>query len=100
MRQAIVNTSLEHGLVSRYTAFVAVDWSVSRPGDAPLRREAVPSLLPHGQSMQAIFGLPDTATGAGLRRLAGLVAVLLGLLVLRLRHTVSAERRRAAAASA
>jgi Ca-activated chloride channel family protein len=80
-RKAIVDTALAHHLVSKYTSLVAVDKTPARhPGD-PLLKEQVPNLLPHGQSMNAIFGLPATATPAALLMLRGITFVLGALLL-------------------
>jgi Ca-activated chloride channel homolog len=76
-RPAVVQTALQHHLVSRYTSLVAVDKTPARPAQAGLEREQVPNLLPYGQSHDAIFGFPATATGYS-RQLA-LGAFLLAL---------------------
>lgn len=81
-RASIVATALEHHLVSRYTSLVAVDKTPVRPSNAPIQQEQVPSLLPHGQSRNAIFGFPATATSAPAQRLIGVACVLLALLVI------------------
>jgi len=80
VRTAIVDTALRHHLVSKYTSLVAVDRPPVRTAGEPLKREQVPSLLPYGQSMNAIFGFPATATDAALLRLRG-VLLLAGALV-------------------
>ena len=82
IRTAIVETALAHRLVTRYTSLVAVDRTPARAADALLKREQVPNLLPHGQSMGAIFGFPATATPAPRMRVAGSVAILLATLLL------------------
>lgn len=79
VRAAVVETALEHHLVSKYTSLVAVDKTPVRPTDASLASEQVPNLLPHGQSQKAIFGFPATATNAALHRLAGTALLLLAL---------------------
>jgi len=81
-RAAVVKTALEHHLVSKFTSLVAVDKTPARPMSAKLDKEQVPNLLPYGQSHQAIFGFPATATIAPVNRLVGMVCLLVGLLVL------------------
>ncbi len=78
---AIVETALAHKLVSKYTSLVAVDKTPARPPGDPLSSEQVPNLMPYGQSTNAIFGFPATATSAPLLRLIGLVCVFSSLLL-------------------
>lgn len=78
IRAEIVRTALDHHLVSGYTSLVAVDRSPSRPPGAGLTEGKVPSLLPRGQTA-AVYNLPATGTPAPLRRMIGLVCLLLGL---------------------
>ena len=78
---AIVETALAHKLVSKHTSLVSVDKTPARPPGDPLSSEQVPNLMPYGQSTNAIFGFPATATSAPLLRLIGLVCLLSGLLL-------------------
>jgi Ca-activated chloride channel family protein len=89
LRRAVVETALSHHLVSRYTSLIAVDKTPVRPAGDPLVREQVPNLLPYGQSMNAIFGFPATATDAAVLQRRGLLMLLAGLLLL-----AAAARRR------
>lgn len=57
VRNAVLNLSLTHHLVSKYASLVAVDVTPVRPKDAILKSEAVPGNLPHGQEANKIFGL-------------------------------------------
>jgi Ca-activated chloride channel family protein len=79
-RTAIVATAMAHHLVSNYTSLVAVDKTPVRPLSDPFASEQVANLIPYGQSTNAIFGFPATATNAPLQRLIGATALLLGLL--------------------
>ena len=81
-RAAVVATALEHHLVSKLTSLVAVDKTPVRPQSASLDKEQVPNLLPYGQSQQAIFGFPATATSAPMHRLIGAACLLAALLLL------------------
>ncbi len=81
VRAEIVSTALAHHLVSEFTSLVAVDRTPARSAAERLRRDAVPNALPYGQSMNAIFGLPATATNAAQLAKSGTLVVLLGLAV-------------------
>ena len=81
IRPVIVSTALKHHLVSKYTSLVAVDKTPTRPVNASLNSEQVPSLLPYGQSHQAIFGFPATATPAGIYRMNGVLLMLIAWLL-------------------
>ena len=81
-RKAVIDTAITYHLVSKFTSLVAVDKTPARsPGD-PLAREQVPNLLPYGQSMNAIFGFPATATDAAVLQRRGLVLLFVALLML------------------
>ncbi|MGY8794311.1 MAG: hypothetical protein ACKVJN_04160, partial [Woeseiales bacterium] len=75
-------TALAHHLVSKYTSLVAIDKTPVRPVSESLKKEQVPNQLPYGQSMNAIYGFPATATGAAGYRFSGLAILFLALLVL------------------
>ena len=81
-RKAAVDTAIEHHLVSKYTSLVAVDKTPARAAGDPLAREQVPNLLPYGQSMNAIFGFPATATDAAVLQRRGTMLLLAALLLL------------------
>ncbi len=81
-RKTLIETALAHHLVSKYTSLVAVDKTPARPQAEHLNSELVPNLLPYGQSSEAIFGFPSTATGAGAYLANGLALLVLALLLL------------------
>ena len=81
-RQQIVDTALEHHLVSKYTSLVAVDKTPVRPADEHLNSDQVPNLLPYGQSMGATLGFAQTGTHAPMLRVTGLLTLVLGLCIL------------------
>jgi Ca-activated chloride channel family protein len=91
VRMAVIDTALKHHLVSKFTSLVAVDKTPVRPQAKGLEKEQVPNLIPYGQSTNAIFGFPATATGAGMYRSNGMACIALGLLLLLL---LQAGRRR------
>ena len=81
VRDAIVETAIAHSLVSKYTSLVAVDKTPARPAGDALSSEQVANLMPYGQSTNAIFGFPATATNAPLLRLFGFACLLSALLL-------------------
>jgi Ca-activated chloride channel family protein len=80
-RTAIVETALEHHLVSKYTSLVAVDKTPVRPAGDDLSSEQVPNLMPYGQNTNAIFGFPATATNGPMLRMIGGAYLLAALLI-------------------
>ena len=82
VRNAVIDTAIRHHLVSKYTSLVAVDKTPVRPAGDALAKEQVPNLLPYGQSMNAIFGFPATATNAAVLQRRGLLLVLAATLML------------------
>ena len=86
LRAGILETALTHHLVSKYTSLIAVDKTPVRPAGDPLSSEQVPNLMPYGQSANAIFGFPATATSAPAMRIMGaawLLAAFLFMVMLR-----------------
>ena len=92
IRAAIVDTALTHHLVSKHTSLVAVDKTPVRPKSETLNSEQVPSLLPHGQSIQAIMGMAATGTLAPLQRMLGVILLLLALTLFLCGHRRAAAR--------
>ena len=86
LRAGILEAALTHHLVSKYTSLIAVDKTPVRPAGDPLSSEQVPNLMPYGQSANAIFGFPATATSAPAMRIMGaawLLAAFLFMVMLR-----------------
>jgi Ca-activated chloride channel family protein len=86
LRAGVLETALTHHLVSKYTSLIAVDKTPVRPSGDPLSSEQVPNLMPYGQSANAIFGFPATATSAPAMRIMGaawLLATFLFMVMLR-----------------
>lgn len=89
VRPQVVGLALDHHLVSKYTSLVAVDVTPTRPIDEKLRTGAVPTNLPAGWKYEKVFGtLPKGGTASRLHLVTALLAVALGLIVLRLRTVV------------
>ncbi len=91
IRTLVVDTALEHHLVSPYTSLVAVDKTPARSAAAALERRNIANAVPAGA--QFALALPQTATPAALLRWLGalvlLVAVSLRLLSPRVRRRAS-----------
>ena len=75
MRREVLDIALEFGLLTRYTALVAVDRTPARPAGAALTSRDVPNLLPAGSTLASGF----SQTAAGWKTQLGLS--LLSLLV-------------------
>jgi Ca-activated chloride channel family protein len=75
VRDQVLSLGLGYGLLTPFTALLAVDKSPSRPAHSESLQHALPVLLPHGQSGQAIFGFPQTAAGMWLKLLLGAIAM-------------------------
>jgi Ca-activated chloride channel family protein len=78
IKQSIIDTALEHHLVSKYTSLVAVDVTPIRPKEEELDSQAIPTHLPAGWDHNKVFGqqFPATATDARLNFLIGLFLIL------------------------
>ena len=81
IRRIVIDTALEHGLVSPYTSLVAVDKTPAATAAARERR-TLANMAPAGAEWG---GFPRTATLAPLFRLLGLVLALLAATALVLR---------------
>jgi Ca-activated chloride channel family protein len=93
-RAEILDTALTHHLVSKYTSLIAVDKTPVRPAGDPMSSEQVPNLMPYGQSTNAIFGFPATATSAPAMRIMGVAWLLSALLMFALMRTSRSTRYR------
>jgi Ca-activated chloride channel family protein len=93
LRASILETALAHHLVSKYTSLIAVDKTPARPAGDPLSSEQVPNLLPHGQSANAIFGFPATATWAPAQRIMGAAWLLSAFLLYTMIRTTRPRKR-------
>ncbi len=91
IRRKVLETALEHHLISRYTSLVAVEKQVSRPPEHELKQANLKTNMPHGWQANKIFGgASRTATPAGLHLSMGLLLLLAAFLL-------SCRKRRAGA---
>jgi len=82
VREVVLQTALEHHLVSKYTSLVAVDSQVSKPKGAKEVQTAVKTALPHGWQAASLFGGgSQTATPAMLRLMIGAFLLVSAVLV-------------------
>ena len=95
LRAGILHTALTHHLVSKYTSLIAVDKTPVRPVGEGLASEQVPNLVPYGQSVNAIYGFPATATGAPALRIMGAAWLLSAFLVIVMIRTTRPGKKRA-----
>ncbi|WP_228160639.1 marine proteobacterial sortase target protein [Marinobacter bohaiensis] len=87
VREQVTPLALQHGLVTRYTSFVAVDQTPARTQADRLAAEDVPTLLPAG-STPGMLRYPQTATASNLLILIGLAGLLPAFGVLLARRRV------------
>ncbi|MCG8380498.1 MAG: marine proteobacterial sortase target protein [Proteobacteria bacterium] len=82
IKQIIIETALEHHLVSKFTSLVAVDVTPVRPGDQGLDSKAISTHLPEGWEYNKVFGhqFPATATDARINFIIGLILLLIATL--------------------
>jgi Ca-activated chloride channel homolog len=81
IEKAIIDTAIEHHLVSKFTSLLAVDISPARKREDVLNKHAVPVNLPAGWNHEKVFAtMPATATAATLNFIVGLACLLLCIL--------------------
>ncbi len=89
IKKTIIETALEHHLVSKFTSLVAVDVTPVRPKDQELDSHTIPTHLAEGWKHNKVFGqqFPATATNARMNFIIGLLLMLLtSLIYLTRRH--------------
>jgi len=73
----VVKLGIEHTIITRYTAFIAVEQERSKPLEEVAKEKAIPNLMPKGNTMPA----PQTATPSTLLILLGMFLILLSLAI-------------------
>ena len=81
VKKNVLETALQHHLVSRYTSLVAVDVTPSGPEHASLNGKMAKTNLPKGWQHNKVFNLPQTGTVAELCFILGALALLLSLII-------------------
>ena len=81
VRKNVLETALQHHLVSKYTSLVAVDVTPSRPEHENMNSKMAKTNMPKGWQYNKVFDLPQTATVAELCFILGTLALLLSLIV-------------------
>lgn len=87
LRDEIIEVSLFHQILSKFTARVAVEEQVTKNPQGELKTVKVQVPLPKGWNPSA-FGLSATATDNALLLLLGLVSILAGIVVFIIRRFV------------
>ena len=87
IRKLVIDTALEHHLVSPYTSLVAVDKTPARSAAAALERRTLDNSMPAGAQWQAAF--PQTATPGPLLRWLGAFSLLAASLLVATRRDFS-----------
>ncbi len=88
-KDRITALAVNHGLMSAYTSFVAVDTSPARDAETPMVSNNLPTLLPAG-SQAGMLRYPKTATSAPLLIALGLVGLMFSLAIVLLQRRVFA----------
>ncbi|WP_372964233.1 marine proteobacterial sortase target protein [Marinobacter sp.] len=78
--QRITRLSMEHGVMSPFTSFVAIEEKSARPASENLEREQLPTLLPAG-SRSGMLRYPQTATFWPLLSALGLLGLMFALAI-------------------
>ena len=78
IKQDIVKLGVDHQLVTRFTSFIAVDKTPTKPADQVAKDKNIPNLMPKGNAMA--IPTPNTATPATLLSIMGLVLIFLSRL--------------------
>ncbi|MDO6460796.1 marine proteobacterial sortase target protein [Granulosicoccaceae sp. 1_MG-2023] len=82
-RRQITALSLEHEVLSPYTAFLAVEATPARDHDLPLRDHQVANLLPAGTDTRRAIAMPQTGLALPLRIISGLLLLAIAGVTLR-----------------
>ncbi|OMH33917.1 marine proteobacterial sortase target protein [Motiliproteus sp. MSK22-1] len=81
IRSEIIQTALEHHLVSKFTSLVAVDITPIRPDNADLNSQSIKTEFPKGWTQGKVFRMAKTATPAPLNMLIGTILLVLAALI-------------------
>jgi Ca-activated chloride channel family protein len=76
VKPLIVKLGIAHGIVSKFTSFVAVEQEASNPDQLKSKHKNTANLMPKG----SIMPIPQTGTASNLLALIGCLMLLVGLL--------------------
>lgn len=79
VRQAVLDVALKHSLLTRYTAFIAIEEAPARPLQVPLSTQAIDNVMSHGSGQQPVM-FANTATSATLTFWLGLLGCVAAFL--------------------
>lgn len=80
IKPLIINLGIKHHVLTKFTAFVAVEQTLSKPELLKAKQHNVPNLMPKGSRMP----IPQTATAATLLSIIGILMMLISLLIRKL----------------
>lgn len=83
VKSDIIEISLLHKLVSRFTSFVAVEQEIARPAEKQLNSQALANQVAQGQNLHKVM-YPQTATTAEIAWWLGLFAFICFILLRRM----------------
>lgn len=78
VRQAVLDVSLTHGVLSEFTSFVAVDQTPARVREDFLKKVQLKGNLPHGTSWEKFYG-PKTASPMIWQLTSGMAVLMLAI---------------------
>ena len=81
-KPSVVKLGIDHSIVTKYTSFIAIEETPSKPKEEIAKDKQVPNLMPKGNTMPA----PQTATPSTLLMLLGLMMILFSSLMKRLQR--------------
>lgn len=87
LQAEVTSLGLKHQLMTKYTSFLAQEKTPSRPVEAPLTTDSVPTLLPAG-SQGTMLRYPQTATLSPLFIAIGLVGLMFSAAITLLQRRV------------
>ncbi|MBV1884485.1 MAG: marine proteobacterial sortase target protein [Pseudomonadales bacterium] len=76
-KQNVLTLALKHQLLSRYTSFIAIEETVTRPRDQKSQSIKIPNAMPKGNTM----AMPQTATSSVFNLIVGSIFLILGSLM-------------------
>lgn len=76
VKPEVTKLGIDHHILTKFTAFVAVEETPSRPLEVNAKHKNVPNLMPKGSAMAA----PNTATPSAFLSLSGLLLIILTLI--------------------
>jgi len=77
VKPKVIELGIKHHLLTKFTSFVAVEETPSKPFNTNAKNKNIPNLMPKGSAMKA----PQTATSAGLLSFIGSILMFFAMIV-------------------